>query len=156
VNTLTDRQLLRDYAERRSQEAFAELVRRYVDLVYSAARRMVCDAHLAEDVAQRTFVALAQNARQLAGCRVLSGWLHRAAQNIAANTVRSDVRRRVREQKAVAMTDLLTAEAEPAWEHIAPHLDGARRVKRPGPRGGVAALLREEIRARNGRHSRHQ
>jgi hypothetical protein len=36
VNDLTDQQLLRDYAERRSEPAFAELVRRHVDFVHSA------------------------------------------------------------------------------------------------------------------------
>ena len=40
MNSLTDQQLLRDYIERRSETAFAELVRRHVDFVYSAALRM--------------------------------------------------------------------------------------------------------------------
>ena len=57
---LTDQHLLRDYAENRAEPAFAELVRRHVDLVYSAALRMVCDAHLAEDVTQRTFMVRAR------------------------------------------------------------------------------------------------
>lgn len=48
MNRLTDQQLLRDYAECRSKVAYAELVRRHVDLNYSAARRMVCDLHRAE------------------------------------------------------------------------------------------------------------
>lgn len=49
VNERTDQQLLREYAERRSEAAFSELVRRHIDLVYSAALRMVRDPHLAED-----------------------------------------------------------------------------------------------------------
>jgi RNA polymerase sigma factor (sigma-70 family) len=125
VDSLTDQQLLHDYAERRSEAAFAELVRRHVDLVYSAALRMVRDVHLAEDVTQGVFVALAQNARQLTDRPVLSGWLHRTAQNLAANTVRSDVRRRAREQEAAAMNELLATESNAIWEHIAPHLDDA-------------------------------
>ncbi|MBP9900769.1 MAG: RNA polymerase sigma factor [Verrucomicrobia bacterium] len=125
MNRLTDPQLLRDYTERHSEAAFTELVRRHVDLVYSAALRMVCDAHLAEDVTQGAFVALAQNARQLTAHPVLSGWLHRTAQNLAAKAVRSDVRRRAREQEAATMNELLSAEPDAAWEHIAPHLDAA-------------------------------
>ena len=73
MNSLTDQQLLRDYAGRRSEAAFAELVRRHVDLVHSAAVRMVRDTHLAEDVTQAVFVALAQNARQLTHRPDLSG-----------------------------------------------------------------------------------
>jgi RNA polymerase sigma factor (sigma-70 family) len=125
VNSLTDQQLLRDYTSDRSEVAFAELVQRHVDLVYSAALRMVCDSHLAEDVTQGVFVALARNATQLTDRPVLSGWLHRTAQNIAAQTVRSDVRRRAREQEAAAMNELLVAEPDANWEHIAPHLDAA-------------------------------
>ncbi len=86
---------------------------------------MVCDAHLAEDVTQGVFVALAQNARQLAEYTVLSGWLHRTAQNLAANVVRSEVRRRAREQEAAAMNELLSAESDARWEDIAPELDAA-------------------------------
>jgi hypothetical protein len=52
VNSLTDRQLLCAYAERCSAPAFAELVRRHVDLIYFTAVRMVRDTHLAEDVTQ--------------------------------------------------------------------------------------------------------
>lgn len=122
---MTDQQLLCDYAERHSESAFAELVRRYLDLVYSAALRMVRDTHLAEDITQGVFVALAQNARQLTDHPVLSGWLHRTAQNLAANAVRTDVRRRIREQEAATMNELLSAESDVSWEHIAPHLDDA-------------------------------
>ncbi len=125
MNSLTDRQLLRNYAGSRSETAFAELVRRHVDFVYSAALRMVRDRHLAEDVTQGAFVALAQNARQLTDRPVLSGWLHCTAQNLAANTVRSEVRRRAREQEAAAMNELLATESNAFWEHIAPHLDAA-------------------------------
>ena len=125
MNSLTDQQLLRDYAGRRSEAAFAELARRHVDLVYSAALRMVRDAHLAEDVTQAVFVALSKNAGLLADRPVLSGWLHRTAQNLAAKVVRSEVRRRAREQEAVAMNELLATEPDATWEYIAPYLDDA-------------------------------
>jgi RNA polymerase sigma factor (sigma-70 family) len=71
------------------------------------------------------FVALAQSASQLADCAVLSGWLHRTTRNLAANTVRSDVRRRGREQEAAAMSELLSSEPNAAWQQVAPHLDAA-------------------------------
>jgi RNA polymerase sigma factor (sigma-70 family) len=125
VNDQTDPQLLRAYVERRCEPAFAELVRRHVDFIYSAALRMVCDSHLAQDVTQGVFLALAKNAAQLTERPVLSGWLHRTAQNIAAQTVRADVRRRAREQEAATMNELLATEPGADWEQIAPHLDAA-------------------------------
>jgi RNA polymerase sigma factor (sigma-70 family) len=125
VNELSDQQLLSEYAECRRETAFAELVRRHLDLVYSAAWRMVRDAALAQDVTQGVFIALAGNAGRLAAHPVLSGWLHCTARNLAAKAVRSESRRRAREQEAAAMHELLSAQDEPAWEAIAPHLDAA-------------------------------
>ncbi len=120
---MSDQQLLCDYAEHHSDAAFGELVRRHLDAVYSAALRMTAEEQSARDTAQAVFVALAQNSTQLADHPVLSGWLHCTARNLAAKSVRSEVRRRAREQEAAAMNQLLTAES--VWEHVAPHLDAA-------------------------------
>ena len=128
MNTRTDHDLLQDYAEHRSEAAFTELVRRHVDLVYSAALRMAGDSHHAQDVTQGAFIALAQNAGQLTSHPVLSGWLHRTAQNLAANVVRANVRRQAREQEAATMNQLLADSGTgvpPVWSDIAPHLDAA-------------------------------
>jgi RNA polymerase sigma factor (sigma-70 family) len=125
VNELSDQQLLCEYLEQRSDAAFAELVRRHIDVVYSAALRMVCETHTAEDVTQAVFLALSQNAAHLKGHPVLSGWLHCTARNLAAKSVRSDVRRRAREQEAAVMQELLSAQSDAPWEKVAPHLDDA-------------------------------
>jgi RNA polymerase sigma factor (sigma-70 family) len=125
VNQTTDQKLLGEFARNRSEEAFAELVRRHIDLVHSAAVRMVCDSHLAQDVTQGVFVALAENARPLIDHAVLSGWLHRTTRNLAANVVRSEVRRRAREQESVAMHTPSSGETEDVWSEIAPELDAA-------------------------------
>ena len=123
VNSLSDQELLCVYAGERSEGAFAELVARHVDFVYSAALRMVRDAHLAQDVTQGVFVALAQNAPELVQRQILAGWLHRTARNLAAKAVRSESRRRAREQEAAAMNEHLSTEPEPLWHEIAPQLD---------------------------------
>jgi RNA polymerase sigma factor (sigma-70 family) len=125
VSDSTDQQLLRDYAECGSETAFTELVRRHIDFVYSAALRMVCNTHSAEDVAQGVFVALAKSARQLVGCIALEGWLHNATRNLAANAVRAEIRRRDREQESAIMNEILSDSADVKWEHIAPCLDEA-------------------------------
>jgi hypothetical protein len=69
--------------------------------------------------------AQSQNATQLIECAVLAGWLHRTARNIASNVVRSEVRRRNREQEAIAMNPLFSNEPDATWEMVAPHLDAA-------------------------------
>src|SRR5579863_4357831 len=63
--TMEDKELLREYADRNSEEAFRELVNRHMNLVYSVALRQVHDPHLAQDVAQAVFIALAQKAHRL-------------------------------------------------------------------------------------------
>ncbi len=98
---------------------------RHADFVYSVALRVVRDQQLAEDVAQRVFLALASNAARLADRDVLAGWLHRTAHHLSANAVRADVRHRAREREAAAMNDLLAPEADANWESISLHLDSA-------------------------------
>ena len=72
-----DPELLATFARTNSEDAFAELVRRHVSLVYSAALRQVGgDAHLAQDVAQTVFTDLARKAAALARRESLTGWLY--------------------------------------------------------------------------------
>jgi len=121
VEESTDSSLLRDYIAG-SEAAFTELVRRHVDLVYAAALRMVVDAHFAEDITQATFVALSTNARDLVGRSSISGWLHRTACNLAAKVVRTEMRRRAREQEAFAM-QVSQSEPETDWNRLVPVVD---------------------------------
>ena len=125
MNSRSDQDLLLAYVQGRNDGAFGELVRRHIDLVYSAALRRLHDPHLAQDITQGVFVALAQSAAQLTNRPVLSGWLHRTTQNLSANAIRSNARRRSREQEAAAMNEQICAEPEAGWEDIAPYLDGA-------------------------------
>lgn len=123
MNASSDPQLLREFAGRRSEAAFAELVRRHIDFVHSTASRLTNDPHLAKDVSQGDFVALSKEAGKLARHPVLTGWLHRTTRNIAAHSIRTEVRRRHREQEAAAMHAL--PDAEPSWDEVSPVLDAA-------------------------------
>ena len=116
-----DLQLLRQYVNESSESAFGELVARHVNLVYSAAlRRTGGDAHLAQDVAQLVFTDLARKAHSLPPGVVLAGWLHCASRFAAAQLIRTERRRQLREQEAVTMN---ASEAAPDWEQIRPLLD---------------------------------
>ena len=131
---------MRAYTAHKSEAAFAALVQRYVDLVYSAAFRMLGDVHTARDVTQSVFVALAQNAQKLTDRPTLAGWLHNTARNLAAKSIRSDARRRIREQEAAAMNELLSSHLDANWDHIAPYLDEA--LGELGEADSEAVLLR--------------
>jgi DNA-directed RNA polymerase specialized sigma24 family protein len=102
----TDSELLLRYAETRDNTAFALVVGRHLDAVYSAAlRRAGGDTHLAEDIAQQVFLALARQSRALATHPHLTAWLYATTRNHAANAVRAECRRKTREAEASAMNE---------------------------------------------------
>ena len=76
---LTDHELLTAYARNGDQAAFAALVTRHVNLVWSAARRFTGDDTLAGEVTQAVFIILAQKAGRLSAKTVLTGWLYQTA-----------------------------------------------------------------------------
>ena len=111
----SDIELLNRYATQRDEAAFAELVRRHLDHVYSTAQRLLGgDAQLAEDVTQTVFTDLARKARSLRRHASLSGWLHTSARFAAAKVVRGEQRRRQREQTALTMP-ATSATPAPQW-----------------------------------------
>src|SRR5688572_19079399 len=101
MTELDDMILLRRYVESRAEEAFAELVRRHVSIVYHAALRQTRgDTMLAEDATQAVFVDLARKAGSLTDRPVLTGWLYTSARFAAAKVLRGEARRQRREQEA--------------------------------------------------------
>ena len=138
---MTDgQQLFAQYVETGSETAFRDLVASYVDLVYSAAVRLVNgDIHLAEDVTQVVFTDLASKARSLSGEVRLGGWLHRHTCFVASKTLRSERRRRARERQAVEMNALEDHSAE-NLALVAPILDEA--INQLGAEDRAAILLR--------------
>jgi len=135
-----DHELLRHFARTNSGDAFAELVQRHVNLVYSAALRQVNrDGHLAQDVAQTVFTDLARKAGSLAPRDNLAGWLYTSAHFAAAKTVRGENRRRDREEKFMREPTNETA-PDADWEKIRPTLDDAMHELKESDRAAI--LLR--------------
>jgi len=122
-----DADLLCKYAGDRSETAFAELVRRHVDFVYSAALRQVGnDHHRAQDVTQMVFINLARKASALVRHPVLPAWLYRAVYLEAASTRRRDWRRQKYERVAGAEAGITGSDGNVLdWERVWPVLDTA-------------------------------
>ena len=138
-----DMELVREFARHHSEEAFATLVSRHVNLVYSAALRRLRDPHLAKEVTQATFIILARKAGSLSPKTVLSAWLCRTAQYAAADTLKSERRRQLRDQEIHMQSALnppsLESETK-AWTDIAPLLDVA--MGQLGEKDHAAIVLR--------------
>jgi RNA polymerase sigma factor (sigma-70 family) len=127
---LSDHDLLRQFAHDGSQTAFAELVRRHLDLVYSAARRQVQSPPLAEEIAQTVFLDLSRNALRITPATPLVAWLHVVTRRTAIDTIRKESRRQVREKTALEITGDEPSEADamktiPVWKQVEPLLDEA-------------------------------
>jgi RNA polymerase sigma factor (sigma-70 family) len=124
MQELSDKDLLRQYAELDSAAAFETLVARHVNLVYSAAYRKTGNFHAAEEITQAVFIILSKKAPSLRPEVVLSGWLYQAARFTAANFLRNQILRARREHEAFMSP--LSMESEPeTWPQIVPLLEDA-------------------------------
>ncbi|HEY1718940.1 MAG TPA: sigma-70 family RNA polymerase sigma factor [Verrucomicrobiae bacterium] len=124
MHELDDIALLREYVERDSESAFATLVTRHIDRVYSVALRHTGNTHQAEEITQAVFVILARKSKHLRKSVILEGWLYQTARLTAVTFVRSEIRRARREQEAHMQT-LLNENDSGVWPQIAPLLDAA-------------------------------
>jgi RNA polymerase sigma factor (sigma-70 family) len=153
-----DMTLVREFASRQSEPAFAMLVERHIGLVHSAALRQVGDAHLAEEITQTVFVILARKAALLAGgwqrrlvarlhprgeegvaATSIAPWLYRTTRYAAADALKSRRRRAAREQEAY-MQSTLNQPDDDTWRQLAPLLDDA--MNELGEEDRTALVLR--------------
>jgi RNA polymerase sigma factor (sigma-70 family) len=144
-----DRRLLNQYVRQQSQSAFAALLKRHLNFVYSVCLREVRQPELAQDAAQIVFLALAQQAPRLRNNTVLKSWLFQVARYAARDMRRKEVRRALREQRACEEPcrswppSRPSADANPESE-IEPLLNEALAALNPGERSLILLRFFEE------------
>src|SRR5271169_1667836 len=105
MHDATDTDLLQQYAAGNSDTAFAALVSRHVNLVYSVALRKTANPHAAEEITQAVFIIPAQKAGRISDKTILPGWLYQTARLTAASFLKREARRIRREQEAYMQTE---------------------------------------------------
>jgi RNA polymerase sigma factor (sigma-70 family) len=101
--TVADALLLTDFAKTRSDEAFHQVLERYAGLVRRTAVRTLGGEHAqVDDVVQAVFLILARKAGPLARRSNVAGWLYHTTRLVAGHAKREEIRRRKREEVAMA------------------------------------------------------
>ena len=140
MSDVSDMELLQNYDRQGSEDAFAELVRRHINLVYSAAFRRVGIAAHAEEITQAVFVILARKAVSLRPDTVLEGWLYETTRLTSSSFLRGERRRQFREQEAYMQSTLNESNDPSIWNQMSPLLDEA--MARLGKKDRDAVVLR--------------
>ena len=128
MHDATDMDLLRQFAAENSQSAFAALVERHINLVYSTALRKTGNAHAAEEITQAVFIILAEKAGRISRQTILPGWLYQTARLTATGFLRREFRRFRREQEAYMQSQSDQAHpgtTDETWQQLAPLLEDA-------------------------------
>jgi RNA polymerase sigma factor (sigma-70 family) len=119
----SDGQLLERFVRQRDEAAFEALVRRHSSLVWGVCRRVLGDAHDAEDAFQATFLILFRKAGSLGQPATVAGWLYTVACHVSLRARAVAGRRRECERQAMKMSEATTTADEPDWGDLQPVLD---------------------------------
>jgi RNA polymerase sigma factor (sigma-70 family) len=118
---LTDGQLLECYLAQRDDSAFAALVRRHGPMVLGVCRRVLCDAHDAEDAFQATFLVLVRKAASVLPREMVGNFLYGVAYRTAQEARKANARRRAKEKEVADVPERQVT--EDVWRELQPLLD---------------------------------
>jgi RNA polymerase sigma factor (sigma-70 family) len=151
---VTDRDLLRRFADDGDQEAFEALVRRHTGLVLSVCRRALSNAQDAEDACQATFLLLARKAGAGRWQPSIANWLFATARRVARDVRRAADRRAKREGEAAVPESVVPVDQMSGRELLAVIDEELGRLpaiyREPLLLYYQAELARDEIAARLG------
>lgn len=129
VNKSEDYELVQE-SLKGNQNAFAELLSRYKNLVYSVVLRMVNDSEEANDLAQEVFIKVYKNLDKYQPEYKFSTWLIRITTNHVIDY------RRKRKQDTINIDDMV---AEPP-DHDTPESEYLKKEKTKGIQGALNSL----------------
>src|SRR5260370_1081955 len=115
----SDGQLMEWYLAQRDEVAFEALVRRHGPMVLGVCRRVLGNAHDAEDAFQATFLVLVRKAPSVRPRERVGNWLYGVAYRTALEARTSAARRRFKERKMSRPE----AAAQDVWQDVRPGLD---------------------------------
>lgn len=133
MNTIA---LLNDFRRDQSDEAFATLTHRYINLVFSVALRRLNDSPLAEKATRTVFARLAGAPPVVTTESELLGWLHQTALDVALHLRQPESSRKNAELTAATLDTGIT-ERDPLWKELSPQLDEAIENLPPTERQAV-------------------
>ena len=114
--------LLFDRFLQHDEQAFAAIVRRHGNMVWSVCRRILACHQDSEDAFQATFLLLVQKARSITKRQSLASWLYKVARHTALKAKIRSGRRRAKE-KTVSNVPEPDAKVDPLWHELEPLLD---------------------------------
>jgi RNA polymerase sigma factor (sigma-70 family) len=120
---VTDRDLLLRFITQRDQTAFAALVHRHSPMVLGVCRRVLHNAHDAEDACQATFLILVHKAAGIRNQDSLAAWLHRVAHRLAVDLRAQRARRACQPLPAEETPAPPDNSTEPLWREVHAALD---------------------------------
>ncbi len=122
LDELSDGQLLERFIEGRDEPAVEMLVRRHGPMVLGVCRRILRDAHDADDAFQATFLVLVRKAASIKPADMVGNWLYGVAYQTAVKAKAMTTRRKAREKQLAAMLEPASA-AEDRWSDLKAMLD---------------------------------
>jgi RNA polymerase sigma factor (sigma-70 family) len=120
----SDRLLLQRFAARHDEAAFAALVERHGPMVLAVCRRVLRDAHEAEDACQATFLVLARKAGSVRQPELLGNWLYGVANRVARRAQRRAAASYARAMRGATMQATESTPDDVVWEDLRRVLDG--------------------------------
>jgi RNA polymerase sigma factor (sigma-70 family) len=117
---VSDGALLERFAARGEEAAFEALLGRHGPMVLGTVRRVLGDAHDAEDAFQATFLVLVRSARSVGKAGSVGSWLHGVAHRTALKALAARAARRKHERRVAVMAN---NGPEAAWGELRQVLD---------------------------------